>query len=75
MPGTEHPDALVRMNNLALLLNRQRKSDEAERVHRRTVELYGTVIGPDHPGMLASMNNLAAVLCRQSIYDEAEAIH
>jgi hypothetical protein len=37
--GKEHPSTLGRMNNLALVLGRQGKYEEAEQMHRQTLEL------------------------------------
>ena len=63
------------MNNLALVLQYQGKYDEAEKMHRQTLELMEKVLGVDHPSTLASLNNLASVLQYQGKYDEAEKMH
>jgi pentatricopeptide repeat protein len=63
------------MNNLALVLARQGKYDEAEEMHRRMLELRGRVLGKEHPDTLTSMNNLALVLASQGKYNEAEEMH
>ena len=73
--GVEHPNTLTSMNNLALVLNRQGKYEEAEEIHRQTLALRETVLGKEHPNTLGSMNNLALVLNRQGKYEEAEEIH
>ena len=60
--GREHPDTLTSMNNLALVLNRQGKYEEAEAMHRQTLAMYEKVLGREHPDTLSSMNTLAGVL-------------
>lgn len=51
------------------------KYDEAEEMHRQTLELSEKVLGQEHPSTLDSMNNLALVLDNQGKYNEAEEIH
>ena len=63
--GVEHPDTLMSMNNLAMVLQAQGKYEAAEEMHRQTLELREKVLGPEHPDTLTSMNNLA-VGARQS---------
>jgi hypothetical protein len=50
------------MNNLALVLDSQGKYDEAEGMHRQTLDLMEKVLGREHLSTLTSMNNLAVVL-------------
>ena len=64
MLGEKHPDTLTSMNNLALVLSRQRKYEETKRIHREALVLTETVLtetvlGKEHPSTLTSMNNLA----------------
>jgi tetratricopeptide (TPR) repeat protein len=73
--GPEHPDTLVSMNNLALVLNRQGKYEEAEAMNRQTLAMREKMLGPEHPDTLTSMNNLASVLNSQGKYKEAEAMN
>ena len=54
--SAEHPDTLISMGNLALVLSRQGKYVEAEQI----------------PDTLISMDNLASALRRQGRYVEAE---
>ncbi|KAL2018281.1 hypothetical protein VTK56DRAFT_985 [Thermocarpiscus australiensis] len=70
--GKEHPDTLTSMNNLALVLRRQRKYKEAKQMHRQALQLREKVLGKEHPDMLSSMNDLALVLHSQEKYEEAE---
>jgi tetratricopeptide (TPR) repeat protein len=73
--GREHPDTLASMNNLAQVLVRQGKYEEAEAMNRQTMALKETVLGREHPSTLTSMNNLAQVLNSQGKHEEAEAMH
>ncbi|KAI1445141.1 Tetratricopeptide repeat-domain-containing protein [Annulohypoxylon stygium] len=63
------------MNNLALVLDSQGKYEEAEQMHRQTLELSERVLGKENPDTLDSMNNLALVLDSQGKYEEAEQMH
>jgi tetratricopeptide (TPR) repeat protein len=63
------------MSNLAQVLNREGKYEEAEAMLRQTLAIGEKVLGREHPDTLASMNNLALVLDSQGKYEEAEAMH
>jgi tetratricopeptide (TPR) repeat protein len=74
--GTEHPSRLTSsMGNLATVLSRQGKYEQAEEMYRQVLRLSETVLGKEHPNTLASMNNLATVLRNQGKYEQAEEIH
>jgi hypothetical protein len=60
--GPEHLDTLTSMNNLALVLVRQGKYEEAEAMNRQTLAGYEKVLEPEHLYILISMGNLAQVL-------------
>jgi tetratricopeptide (TPR) repeat protein len=61
----EHPDTLNNLYNLAIVLDKQGKYDEAEKMCRQTLQLSEKVLGNKHPDTFDSMNNLAVVLYRQ----------
>jgi Flp pilus assembly protein TadD len=63
------------MNNLAVVLERQGKYEEAEMMHQEELELSKRILGKEHPSTLESMNNLAVVLGRQGKYEKAEMMH
>jgi hypothetical protein len=50
------------MNNLAGVLRRQGKYEQAEEMHRQGLRLGETVLGKEHSSTLTSMHNLATVL-------------
>ncbi|RYP56402.1 hypothetical protein DL770_010832 [Monosporascus sp. CRB-9-2] len=51
------------------------KYEEAEQMHRQTLELRKAVLGRKHPSTFDSMDNLALALRRQGKYEEAEQMH
>jgi tetratricopeptide (TPR) repeat protein/nucleoside phosphorylase len=51
------------------------KYQEAEQMHRQTLELKEKVLGKEHPDTLDTMNNLALVLDNRGKYEEAEHMH
>ncbi|KAI7912767.1 kinesin light chain [Pyricularia oryzae] len=62
-------------HNVAEVYNFLGQYEEAEQMHRKTLALYGKVLGPENPSTLTSMNNLASVLGSQGKYEEAEQMH
>jgi hypothetical protein len=58
----EYPNTIISINNFALIFNSQSKYNEAEKMHRRTLELFNKVLGKKHPNTLVSISNLALVL-------------
>jgi tetratricopeptide (TPR) repeat protein len=69
----EHPDTLMSINNLAVVLWNQGKYEQAKEIHRRVLRLK-KVLSKEHPDTLANMNNLAVVLEGQGKYEQAEDI-
>ena len=62
MLGSEHPDTLRCVINLAALLHAKGELAGAEPLYRRGLEACEGVLGPEHPDTLTSVNNLAALL-------------
>ncbi|KAK5188427.1 hypothetical protein LTR96_011511 [Exophiala xenobiotica] len=62
------------MNDLAIVLRQQGKYEEAEQMHRQTLDLKKKVLGEEHPSTLDSINNLAAVLQQRGKHEEAAQI-
>jgi hypothetical protein len=42
------------MKNLAVVFDKQGKYDEAEKLHRQTLQLSETVLGEEHPKRLTA---------------------
>ena len=79
--GAEHPDTLISMNNLAILLA-DRQEDEwfqdASALQRIVLDVRKKVLGEESPDTLRSMHNLALVFARnykrRDLSAEAEAL-
>jgi hypothetical protein len=66
--GGDHPDTIIAINMLALLLFRSRKLDEAEHLYRRALLADTRRLGEDHPDALSSLNNLAVRSKSQTLH-------
>ena len=75
MLGRKHPSTLTSMNNLALVLDRQGKYEEAEGMHRQTLALSETELGKKHPETLISAYCLAYLLHQRKQYKDAEPFY
>jgi len=63
--GSEHPDTLRSMNNLAATLKAQDDLAGARKLQERVLEMTRRILGDEHPDTLTSMNNLAMTLKAQ----------
>ncbi|ELR09121.1 hypothetical protein GMDG_03701 [Pseudogymnoascus destructans 20631-21] len=72
--GVEHPDTLISVSQLGLVLSRQGKYKEAEAMHQRALQGMEKVLGVEHPDTLSGVSQLGLVLERQGKYKEAEAM-
>ena len=70
--GVEHPDKLISVSNLALVLRDQGKHEATEETGRRALAGREKVLGADHPDTLNSVSNLALVLRDQGKHEAAE---
>jgi tetratricopeptide (TPR) repeat protein len=73
--GHEHPSTLTSMNNLAGVLDRQGKYEEAEAMHRQTLAMREKVLGHEHSDTLTSVSCLAYLLTHRRRYTEALALY
>ncbi|KAH7123380.1 putative kinesin [Dactylonectria estremocensis] len=73
--GREHPDTLMSVHILALVLQDQGKYEEAEQMNRQALDAREKVLGREHPDTLTSIGNLALVLQDQGKYEEAEQMN
>ena len=69
--GTEHPDTLTSMANLAATYRNQGRWKDAEQLEVQVMETRKRVLGVEHPATLTSMANLAFTLKAQDLMDEA----
>ncbi|KAF8338648.1 hypothetical protein F5887DRAFT_1160736 [Amanita rubescens] len=72
--GSDHPDTLNSMNNLALTYSDQGRWDEAEKLQMDVMNAFKTKLGSDHPDTLTIMGNLAFIYMNQGRWDEAEKL-
>jgi len=63
----------ILLNNLADVVQAQKKYAEAEKLHRRVLSIFEKTYGDD-PKTAASLNNLGAVLQAQERYADAEPV-
>ncbi|PWW80874.1 TPR-like protein [Tuber magnatum] len=73
--GLDHPNTLLAVNNLAVVLRGLGRYKESEAVNRRALEGYEKGFGLDHPKTLMAVNNLAVVLWEQGRYEESEMMN
>ncbi|KAJ6014714.1 TPR-like protein [Penicillium herquei] len=73
--GKEHPDTLISINDLGLVLERQGRYEEAEAIHQCALQAREKILGQEHPDTLISINDLAIVLERQGRFKEAVFMH
>ena len=66
MLGRKHSDTLNTVNNLASLLKKQNKLDEAESLFRRALEGLEETLGPNHHDILNTKGNLGHCLMLQN---------
>jgi tetratricopeptide (TPR) repeat protein len=72
--GEQHPDALLTMNKVALLLLRQGKYAQAEPLFTRILRVQPHVGGRENRDTLDTMNNLAVLYQHEGKYAQAEAL-
>ena len=70
--GSEHPDTLSSVDDLAVCLSALGDAAGALPLYRRGLESRERVLGADHPQTLGSVNNLAA--CLRALGDAAGAL-
>ncbi|KAK7991027.1 hypothetical protein PG990_015307 [Apiospora arundinis] len=72
--GTDHPDTVNSMHNLAWTLCNQGRLEEAEERAMQVIGIRKAKFGTDHPDTLNSMNTLAVILGRRGRPEEAEKL-
>jgi serine/threonine protein kinase len=72
--GTDHPDTLTAMDDLAMLYYEQGRYKEAETLCTAALEGRRRVLGGEHRDTLLSMSNLAEIYEIQAKFPDAEAL-
>jgi len=70
--GTLHA---FNIGQLAALLHKRGRLDEAEPLYRRGLALLEHLLGPDHPDLASPINNLAVLLAERDQPQKAAALH
>jgi len=73
--GSEHPETLRVMRDVAILNARQGRYVETERIGRQVLAVQRRVLGPDHPELVRTLNNIAIAAWYQGHYDQAEGLY
>ena len=63
--GRDHPNVAYRLNNLAVLVGRDGRLDEAEKFMRQALAIFEARLGADHPNTVALNANLAGLLAQR----------
>jgi hypothetical protein len=69
--GPDHPDVAMTLNNLAVLLHEQGRSQEADAPSQKALAIFEKALGPSHPKVVLALSNRALLL--RSLGREAEA--
>ncbi|KAF8346213.1 hypothetical protein F5887DRAFT_883844 [Amanita rubescens] len=72
--GSDHPDTLMTMSNLASTYQYQGRWDEAEELQVEVMNIRKVKLGLDNPNTLKIMSNLASTYRYQGRWDEAEKL-
>ena len=75
MLRVDHPNMLMSVSNLGLVLNSQGKYKEAKVMHWQALAARETMLRVNYPNTLMSVSNLGLVLDNQGKYEEAKAMH
>lgn len=75
VPGPEHADTTVSLNNLGLLYHAQGKYEQAEPLYIRALQVREMLLGTDHPDTAIILHNLAALYHAQGKYEQAESTY
>jgi tetratricopeptide (TPR) repeat protein len=69
--GHDHPSTLTTRDNMAGVLSKQGKYEEALRAYQEVFDKRKDLLGPEHPDTLTTRHNMAVVLSKQGKYEEA----
>ncbi|KAJ7062722.1 hypothetical protein C8F01DRAFT_985933, partial [Mycena amicta] len=72
--GTEHPNTVQAMANLAVTYNGLGRYTEAEKLQEQVLEKRTQLLGAEHPDTVRVVANLAATYCNLGRYTEAEKL-
>ncbi len=70
--GSDHPAVTVHLENLAVLLKKTRRFEEAGAAYQRIMRINEQCFGKDHPEMISDLNNLTELQLLEATYRLAE---
>ncbi len=73
--GTDHPDTLTSMSNLASMIRAHGDLAGARKLQEEELTVCRRVLGAEHPDTLTSMSNLASTMHAQGDLAEARKLH
>ena len=73
--GDEHPDTLLSINTMGVLLVNQGKYAEAKEYYAEALKANRRLLGDAHPDTLRSIANMGSLLTQQGKYEEAMPYH
>jgi Tfp pilus assembly protein PilF len=73
--GKDHPDTLVSVNNLGVVLHSQGRYARAEELFGRALTGWSQAFGADDLFVLTAQSNMAIAAAAQDRLTEAEALH
>lgn len=72
--GPEHPSTATALNQLAVILLRLARYDEAGPLVERALNIRMHALGPDHPDMIPILENLLAIYEHAGDQTKADAV-
>ncbi len=73
--GDRHPRVALALDDLALLLQRVGRYDEAEALIEEALDIGEASLGAEHPGVAEMVSRLASINYWQGDHEVAEALH
>lgn len=74
LPGKDHVVTISAMNDLAVLLTRQGRLDEAESLFKKALEVSKEKRGDENPETIEIVHNIGVLRREQKRYDETESL-
>jgi tetratricopeptide (TPR) repeat protein len=72
--GSEHPNMVLSLSNLAILYHEQGKYVEAELLYKRALAISEKALGKDHPDVATVLENMAVLYEKIWKKDEAKVL-
>jgi serine/threonine protein kinase/tetratricopeptide (TPR) repeat protein len=73
--GEEHPDTVLAISNMSVLLRELGRLDDAEPYHREALEKSRRILGDDHPETIIAISNMGSLLRAKGALAEAEPFY